>query len=61
MKQILKKIDDLIDILLSTQTDANDERTERLEQSSIILETIKTLETLKNRIEYYIEKKKPLV
>lgn len=57
MKQILEKIDDLIDILLSTQTDANDERTERLEQSSIILETIKTLETLKNRIEYYIEKK----
>lgn len=57
MKQILKKIDDLIDILLSTQTDANDERTERLEQSSIILETIKTLEALKNRIEYYIEKK----
>lgn len=57
MKQILKKIDDLIDILLSTQTNANDERTERLEQSSIILETIKTLEALKNRIEYYIEKK----
>lgn len=58
MKQILKKIDDLLDILLNTQTNANDERTERLEQSSIILETIKTLESLKNRIEYYIEKKK---
>lgn len=58
MKQILKKIDDLIDILLSTQTNVNDERAERLEQSSIILETIKTLETLKNRIEFYTEKKK---
>lgn len=57
MKQILKKIDDLLDILLNTQTDVNDERAERLEQSTIILETIKTLETLKNRIEYYIEKK----
>lgn len=57
MKQILKKIDDLLDILLNTQTDVNDERVERLEQSTIILETIKTLETLKNRIEYYIEKK----
>lgn len=58
MKQILKKIDDLLDILLNTQTNVNDEKAERLEQSSIILETIKTLETLKNRIEYYIEKKK---
>lgn len=57
MKQILKKIDDLLDILLNTQTNVNEERAERLEQSTIILETIKTLETLKNRIEYYIEKK----
>lgn len=57
MKQILQKIDALLDILLNTQTNVNEERAERLEQSSIILETIKTLETLKNRIEYYIEKK----
>lgn len=57
MKQILKKIDDLIDILLSTQTNANDERAERLEQSTLLLETIKTLEALKNRLEYYIQKK----
>lgn len=58
MKQILQKIDALLDILLNTQTNVNEARAERLEQSSIILETIKTLETLKNRIEYYIEKKK---